>query len=526
MRRDIRSLLVVTSLMAAGCGSSGTSPGSTIPTAPNVTLAVGDTQVTLTWPTVTGATTYTIYWSTTSGVTPATGTPITAATSGFVHNNLINGRTYYYTVTAANGLGESSGATEQLASPGSAYDPSWGSATPDNVVSYDYNSGLTTQQNGEALRVAIQNLVPGERLDIGAGTYTMLNKIDMTQLGTPTQPVWVSAKLGESVVITHPTTSENVLNLGDASAARCIAIQGIEFTGGNAGIALGDAEDIWIESCHIHNTASAGILGETDNTPLLFITRNTIHDLGGTGEAIKLGTTGGGFVTHSSTIARNTIYDCAGTEGEGIELQQGSYNTTIVENTIRDCLGPCLLVYGTAGNTNNLIERNTLYNSGSHVLRLQGEAVVRNNLLMNGATTGFYSNSDQATSASITFVHNTIVNTARATDLVSWNGATGMTFANNVVYSQAESIYFPGGSTGVTVLGNITLGTVTGAASGFTAGVDLSDFVDVTWTATNRDGTPASGGSIENTGDPIWAVTHDISGETRSMPLDSGSFDG
>ena len=375
MRRDIRSLLVVTSLMAAGCGSSGTSPGSTIPTAPNVTLAVGDTQVTLTWPTVTGATTYTIYWSTTSGVTPATGTPITAATSGFVHNNLINGRTYYYTVTAANGLGESSGATEQLASPGSAYDPSWGSATPDNVVSYDYNSGLTTQQNGEALRVAIQNLVPGERLDIGAGTYTMLNKIDMTQLGTPTQPVWVSAKLGESVVITHPTTSENVLNLGDASAARCIAIQGIEFTGGNAGIALGDAEDIWIESCHIHNTASAGILGETDNTPLLFITRNTIHDLGGTGEAIKLGTTGGGFVTHSSTIARNTIYDCAGTEGEGIELQQGSYNTTIVENTIRDCLGPCLLVYGTAGNTNNLIERNTLYNSGSHVLRLQGEVL-------------------------------------------------------------------------------------------------------------------------------------------------------
>ncbi len=58
-------------------------------------------------------------------------------------------------------------------------------------------------------------------------------------------------------------------------------------------------------------------------------------------------------------------------------------------------------------------------------------------------------------------VHDTIVNAGRTANLSSWDGRAGMVFANNAVYSRdAESVRFPGGSTGVTLAGNVVLGGV------------------------------------------------------------------
>ena len=45
---------------------------------------------------------------------------------------------------------------------------------------------------------------------------------------------------------------------------------------------------------------------------------------------------------------------------------------------------------------------------------LQGEAIVRNNLIMNGALVAFWSSDHQGTTSDLTVVHNTIVNNGRA----------------------------------------------------------------------------------------------------------------
>jgi len=88
------------------------------PDAPaNVQAVAGNTQISLTWDAVAGASSYNIYWSTSNGVTKANGTQIASVTSPYAHTSLMNGVAYYYVVTAVNGNGESVDSSQASAIP-------------------------------------------------------------------------------------------------------------------------------------------------------------------------------------------------------------------------------------------------------------------------------------------------------------------------------------------------------------------------------------------------------------------------
>ena len=82
-----------------------------------VQTTAGDTQVTVNWSALTGATSYNIYYGTTAGVTTSTGTKIANATSPGAITGLTNGTTYYFVVTAVNIGGESAVSNEATATP-------------------------------------------------------------------------------------------------------------------------------------------------------------------------------------------------------------------------------------------------------------------------------------------------------------------------------------------------------------------------------------------------------------------------
>lgn len=89
-----------------------TPPATTAPTAPTSVTAVGGaTQVTVTWPVVSGAVSYNLYRSTTTGVTTS-GTKIAGVTSPYSNTGLVAGTTYYYIVTAVNSVGESAASAQ------------------------------------------------------------------------------------------------------------------------------------------------------------------------------------------------------------------------------------------------------------------------------------------------------------------------------------------------------------------------------------------------------------------------------
>ena len=113
-------IVTAVSLGGESAVSSQTSamPVPPVPSAPTgVSATAGNTQATISWTAVTGATSYNVYYSTTAGVTTASGTKITNATSGSAITGLTNGTTYYYIVTAVNLGGESAASAQVSAMP-------------------------------------------------------------------------------------------------------------------------------------------------------------------------------------------------------------------------------------------------------------------------------------------------------------------------------------------------------------------------------------------------------------------------
>lgn len=112
---------VVTAVNAAGESAASTQASAT-PTAPppaaptGVGGSAGNTQITITWNSVVGATSYNLYWSATPGLGTG-GTKVSGATSPYVLGGLSNGTTYYFVVTALNAGGESAASSQANATP-------------------------------------------------------------------------------------------------------------------------------------------------------------------------------------------------------------------------------------------------------------------------------------------------------------------------------------------------------------------------------------------------------------------------
>jgi fibronectin type 3 domain-containing protein len=127
---------VVTAVNAVGESAPSATASASLspPAAPTITnVTPGNTQATITWSPVAGATSYNVYYATTSGQEQtANGTEITGVTSPYNVPNLTNGNTYYFVVTAVNAVGESAPSAEASASLTPPVVPTGVTATPGN----------------------------------------------------------------------------------------------------------------------------------------------------------------------------------------------------------------------------------------------------------------------------------------------------------------------------------------------------------------------------------------------------------
>ena len=419
---------------------------------------------------------------------------------------------------------------EDPRSSGSSYFPSWADIAPANSITHPYYSSLSETENGAALADAMKALQPGDGLAIQSGTYSINMYYDLTISGTSSAPIRIEAEDG--VVITRPDANQNIVNIGASGQVSYLCIRGIEFTGGCIGVRFYNCNNVWLDECNIHDTGDAGLGATVADTGFMYITRNEISYTGGQGEGMLFGANEGTVIMSRSVIALNHVHHTNGTvtQGDGIELKQGSWGNLIAENLVHDCSYPCIVVYGTYGEQQNIIEKNICYNSGTDTMHVVGEAIVRNNLIMNGTNSAFLSSDLQGTTTNLQVIHNTIINQGRAANFTSWDSRENLVLANNVIYSQSgESIRFSTVVTGVAVEGNVVAGSISGISEGYiitsSTADPLADFTDVQWDASAINAMPMEGSSIIGAGSSSYAVEDDITGSERSGSLESGCYD-
>jgi hypothetical protein len=517
----------------AGCGTGGgegssMDPGGGLAPPAGMTLASSNGQVLVDWNPVAGAVGYAVHWD--LGAVDLGSSPVEhVASPPCVIDNLPGGAVIQVVLASegAEGEGPPSGKKSLAVAPGGAekFFPTWAFAVPSTVIEQDYNPGLTSVQNGANLKAAMQGLSPGEELRIGAGTWTIDSLLDLSLAGTAAAPIWITAQPGSKPLITRSDASQNTVNIGQGGHAQYLGIGGLEIAGGDIALRIHDASQIWIDGCELHDCANNAIGANSAAVDHLYFTRNEIHHTGGFGEGIYLGANEAASVAHDCVIAQNHVHHTGGTQGDGIEVKQGSWGNLIAENYVHDTHYPCILVYGTGGKAFNVVERNVCVGSGDAVMQVQGEALVRNNVLADGAI-GFFSMDHQDLTHDLSFVHNTIINAETAAKMTSWNGRPGMVFANNAAYSQGGyAIDFTGGSSGVAVHGNVVFGPVTGVASGYSMGGGLGDFAAASWDGAGLDVTPSAAGPLVGAGDGAYGVVLDLAGSMRLPELEAGSMD-
>jgi hypothetical protein len=150
-------------------------------------------------------------------------------------------------------------------------------------------------------------------------------------------------------------------------------------------------------------------------------------------------------------------------------------------------------------------------------MQVQGEAIVRNNVLIGGKGSGFASLDHQGKSLNLQVVHNTIVNTGDAFKGSSWNAREGMILANNILYSRDKSaMNFPKGKESATIVGNVVLGDA--PKQGTARGRGLEDFVSLSWDGEKHDATPTAEAPFEHA-DSKYLLNTDFTGAKRAGSL-------
>ncbi|HTM44431.1 MAG TPA: right-handed parallel beta-helix repeat-containing protein, partial [Polyangiaceae bacterium] len=378
------------------------------------------------------------------------------------------------------------------------------------------------------VEMAINMLQPGDELVLQGGDYTLTDAWHIAVAGTQAAPIVVRAKDGEVPLLNRPAVDQNIVDFDDV---QYLTIKGIRFSGGSAGLRFINANFVTVQDCEVFNTADVAISANSGmDYQGLSIIHNHLHNTGGTGEGMYIGCNDNGCRVHDSLFANNYIHDTKGpnvSQGDGIEIKEGSYNNVVRGNVIHDTGYPCIITYSTVGNgAPNVIEGNLLWNCGDHGIQSAADVIIRNNIILGAASNGIANQPHQAgTPANIQILHNTIL--APQNDAIASTGITGsVVIANNAVYAaQGNAIRVAGDLTGVIVSGNVGEGALSGVMTGLAPGSLANDFVSASYSgALPNDVFPTAASALIAAGDPQYAVMDDFNGTPRAGSIDVGAY--
>ena len=374
------------------------------------------------------------------------------------------------------------------------------------------------------IETAVAALTPGDELVLRGGTYVFDENITLSANGTETELIVIRAKSGEQPILTQATNQQNVVEVRNSSY---LVLRGIEFTGGSHGIRLINSDFITIEDCEIYETGDVAISANAGGTyEGLRILRNHIRHTNGTGEGMYLGCNRDRCRVANSVIEGNYVHHtnrATVSQGDGIEIKEGSYGNVVRDNVIHDTNYPGILVYGTASNgAANVIERNVIWNVKDNTVQIAADTVFRNNIVLGNVAIQAHQSSRPS---NIQIVHNTIITSGNAVSVR--NVAGPILVANNAIYSQGTALRLISGDLAqVDVARNIGAGGATGTGAGYMDGNGIaSDMINAGYHgAPPLDAFPAPGSALIGAGLAQHVVAEDFNGTPRSGAADVGAY--
>lgn len=383
---------------------------------------------------------------------------------------------------------------------------------------------------GDDLAASISVMQSGDVLLLQSGDYLLTARFGVTLNCNLATPCKIMAKPGHSPHIQRAMADQNIMDLENS---QFVTFEGIEFSGGSRGIRLSDSNHISFINNHIHDTGDAAITANDtgDSYGYLTFLKNHIHNTGGTGEGFYLGCNNNACQVHNSVIEGNYIHHTDGinvSQGDGIEIKEGSWGNVIKDNVIHNTKYPCILTYSTVGNGSaNIIERNLLWECGDHAIQSTADAIIRNNIVLGAAVNGIHSQPHQSGTPDNLFIsHNTILNANN--NAININSMTGdILLANNALYApNGFAIQANGTTTGLSVLNNMGEGGTSGIISGFDDSGDIDlDFINASYNGSIPQNVfPATGSLLIGSASANWNANDDFNFFSRAQSLDVGAY--
>ena len=240
---------------------------------------------------------------------------------------------------------------------------------------------------GDDLWAAIEAAAPGDEVVAGevvgahAGTWTTQQASGSWYRSVElegTAEAWITARAAEGEVVIlegDPAGSQNIVDLSGAYYTWA----GFEMVYGSHGLRVGQTAHAVFEDLHIHDTGDVGISMNRDGATYedVVIRGLHIHDTHGTGECMYLGCNDDACQVFDALIEWNWCHDTwAASQGDGVELKTGSYNTIVRHNVIHDVRYPGITMYGTRGRAANQVYGNVIWGAGDNGIQVVGDVVV------------------------------------------------------------------------------------------------------------------------------------------------------
>jgi hypothetical protein len=211
---------VTTAVDSSGDESAGSTQVSCTPTLP-VTATPADSQVSISWPAVSGAASYNIYWSTNNNITTGTNTNanVTNVTSpsGIV-SSLTDGTPYYFVVTSIINNVESAGSTPVSAVPSSTPAP----AEPTGVTATPGN-GQVTISWAQVTNATSYNIYWSTNPGVTSGPTTNGTLITGVAAGSAS-PSYTQIGLTDGTIYYYVVTAVNSNNGSESPASTQVSI--------------------------------------------------------------------------------------------------------------------------------------------------------------------------------------------------------------------------------------------------------------------------------------------------------------